>query len=325
MKKKKLVVLFTCVGRRVSLIRGFKKVSGRLGREVVIVGTDTTEYSPALQCCDRKFIVKPVDHRDYGREVTEIIRQEKVDLLVPTVDLDLLNWSRRREQFSQLGCTALISSPKVVKVCQDKRQTYSFLKQYGFDTPETVSAGQALKRQRQKYPYFLKPWDGHASRGNQIVHDKEALRFYARRIPNCIVQEYIDGDEYTVDVLVDFQGKVRCVVPRRRIATRAGEVSKGQTVKKPEIIEQSKRLVETLGAGPGVITIQCFLTRQKQVKFIEINPRFGGGVPLSIKAGANFPLWILQLWLGQNPRIPMTGWRDGLIMLRYDDAVWWEK
>ena len=105
------------------------------------------------------------------------------------------------------------------------------------------------------------------------------------------------------------------------------------------MIEQSKMLVESLGAGPGVITIQCFLTKSKikskitdrgpagteQIIFIEINPRFGGGIPLSIKAGANFPLWILRLWLGQKPRIRQTGWRDGLTMLRYDEAVWFEK
>jgi len=319
---KKIVILFTCVGRRVSLLRSFRQACRRLGHEAVIIGTDTTEYSAALQCCDRRYLVKPVAHRDYGREVMDIVRKEKVDLLVPTVDLDLLVWARRRGRLEKLGCRALISSDRVVHICQDKRLTYSFLKEHGFDTPETVDATQALKRKRHRWPYFLKPWDGHASRGNQVVHKLEDLRFYGRRIPHCLVQEFIHGAEHTVDVLVDFEGAVRCVTPRRRIATRAGEVSKGITVNHPGIIEQSKRLIEVLGAGPGVITIQCFLTEQEHIKFIEINPRFGGGVPLSIKAGADFPRWILQLWLGRRPRIPLTGWRDGLVMLRYDEAVW---
>jgi carbamoyl-phosphate synthase large subunit len=185
-----------------------------------------------------------------------------------------------------------------------------------------MPAAQALRLRRHRFPYFLKPWDGHASKGNAVVRNREELRFYAGRIPNCIVQEFVPGQEYTVDVLVDFAGQVRCVVPRLRIETRTGEVSKGMTVKHPEIIAQSQRLVEELGAGPGVITIQCFLTPDQQIKFIEINPRFGGGVPLSIKAGADFPRWLLQLWLGQAPRIPLTGWRDGLVMLRYDEAIW---
>ena len=329
---KKIVILFPCIGRRVSLLRSFRRACRRLGREAVIVGTDTTENSAALQCCDRKYIVRPVHHRGYGREVTEIVRRENVDLLVPTVDLDLPVWARGRGKLAQMGCTALISSPQVVQICQDKRKTFTFLKEHGFETPDTTIAAPALRRKRHHFPYFLKPWDGHASRGSMIVRNLEELKFYTKRIPNCLVQEFIDGQEHTVDVLVDFDGAVRCVVPRLRIETRGGEVSKGKTVKHNGIIEQSKKLIETLKAGPGVITIQCFLTKPKKtgrtttgterIIFIEINPRFGGGVPLSIKAGANFPLWILQLWLGQKTRIRRTGWRDGLTMLRYDEAVW---
>jgi carbamoyl-phosphate synthase large subunit len=87
-------------------------------------------------------------------------------------------------------------------------------------------------------------------------------------------------------------------------------------------MSQAARLVETLRAGPGVITLQLFITDDGHVKFIEINPRFGGGVPLSIKAGADFPKWILRELLGQKPRIRFDGFTDKLIMLRYDGEVW---
>ena len=87
-------------------------------------------------------------------------------------------------------------------------------------------------------------------------------------------------------------------------------------------MSEAARLVETLGAGPGVITLQLFLTADDKVKFIEINPRFGGGVPLSIKAGANFPKWILQELLGRKTNIRFDGFKDNLIMLRYDGEVW---
>ncbi len=305
-------------------MKAFRRACMRLGYRCNIIGTDTTELSAALQCCDRKYIVEPVTHRNYASRVMGIAEKEKVDLFIPTVDLDLHIWAQRRKKLSNMGCSCLISSPRVIKITQDKRLCYDFLCRNGFDTPETTTAAELLRQKnpRIKPPYFLKPWDGHASRGSVAAYSVEELKFYAGRIPNCLVQELIVGKEHTVDVLVDFEGKVRCVVPRRREEVRAGEVSKGVTVKHPEIMQQSKRLVEKLGAGPGVITIQCFLTRDEQVKFIEINPRFGGGVPLSIKAGANFPLWILQLWQGQKPDIKLDGWRDGLVMLRYDDEVW---
>ena len=210
MKRKKIVILFTCLGRRVSLLRSFQKASSRLGIESVIIGTDTDENSPALQCCDRKYLVKPVSHRDYAGEVVEIVRKEKADLLIPTIDLDLSIWARRRGKLEEMGCTALVSSPRVIGICQDKRETFRFLKKHGFDTANTISVDQALKLKRCRFPYFLKPWDGHASRSNRVVRDREELKFYSKRIPNCLIQDYINGDEHTVDVLVDFEG-AKCI------------------------------------------------------------------------------------------------------------------
>ena len=154
------------------------------------------------------------------------------------------------------------------------------------------------------------------------MNNRQELLFYAKRIPNAICQEFIEGTEHTCDVYVDFDMKVRCVVPRRRIEVRAGEISKGQVVKHPHIMREAARLVQTLRAGPGVITLQLFLTKNDEVKFIEINPRFGGGVPLSIRAGADFPKWILQELLGRKTNIRFDGFKDKLVMLRYDGEVW---
>ena len=78
-----------------------------------------------------------------------------------------------------------------------------------------------------------------------------------------------------------------------------------------------------MSAGPAVITVQLIKNGGNKIHIIEINPRFGGGVPLSIKAGANFPKWILQQLIGVKPRIKMDGFKDELIMLRYDSEVWY--
>lgn len=322
---KRVIILFPCVGRRVALAQAFRRAARRLGLRSVLVGTDVTEDCPALQCCDRQHLVKPVTHRDYPRQVSEIVRQEQADLLVPTVDLDLMIWARRRKQLADVGCTAVVSTPAVVRKCQDKRLMFTFFREHGFDTPLTWTPQEALDYRGLKFPCFLKSWDGHASLGNEVANDRGELRFYTRKVPNCIVQEFIKGQEHTVDVFVDFDGRVRCLVPRRRLAVRAGEVSKGVTIRHAAIMAQTKRLIETLRAGPGVITVQCFLTSDEQVKFIEVNPRFGGGAPLSIKAGADFPRWLLALWLGREPHIAPEQWREGLTMLRYDDAVWLQK
>lgn len=317
-----LVVLFTCIGRRVSLLNSFRRAAKQLKIKASFFGTDTTELTPALQLCDKAFLVKPVTHKGYITQLLSIVKANKVKLLVPTVDLDLKVLARNKTKFADMGCCVLVSNPDVVDICQDKRKTYRFLIRNGFDTPLTLSIRTALSKKKLNWPCFLKPWDGYASRGNALVKNRKELAFFAKRIPNPICQEFVEGTEHTCDVYVDFNLKVRCVVPRKRIEVRAGEVSKGQIVKHPAIMKQSAKLVEALGAGPGVVTLQLFLTRDKKLKFIEINPRFGGGAPLSIKAGANFPKWILQGLLHRKANIRFDGFKDKLTMLRYDDEVW---
>jgi len=317
-------ILFTCIGRRVSLLNSFRRAARQLKINTSLLGTDTTALSSALQLCDKGFLVKPITHAGYIKQLLTIVKTNRVKLLVPTVDLDLKLLAQNKPKFAAMGCCVLVSTPEVVDICQDKRKTYSFLIKNGFDTPATMSVRAALSKKKLNWPCFLKPWDGYASRGNAPVNNRKELLFFAGRIPNCIVQEFIEGTEHTCDVYVDFCLKVRCVVPRKRIEVRAGEVSKSQVVKHPAIMREAARLVEKLGAGPGVITLQLFLTGDDKVKFIEINPRFGGGVPLSIKAGANFPKWILQELLASKVNIRFDGFKDNLVMLRYDDEVWIE-
>jgi carbamoyl-phosphate synthase large subunit len=320
--KKNLNILFTCIGRRVSLQRAFRAAAKSLGLNCSIFGTETTELSSALQLCDKAFVVHPVTHRQYIPQLLAIVKSHHIGLLVPTVDLDLKVLAANRQKFEALGCRVLVSKLSVINICQDKRKTYRFLIENGFDSPLTLSPREILSKRRFNGPYFMKPWDGYAGRGNAVIEDRRDLEFYTEKIPNPICQELVRGQEVTCDAYVDFDMKVRCIVPRLRLEVRSGEVSKARIVKNKRIMKLTKSLVEKLGAGPGVITIQLFRTSDKKIKFIEINPRFGGGVPLSIKAGANFPKWILQQLTGRKPRIIFDGFEDGLTMLRYDAEVW---
>ena len=331
MKKEKLKsqnivnILFTCIGRRVSLLESFRKAAKGLRIKARFLGTDTTRLSAALQLCDKRFLVKPINDAGYIKQLLSIVESSKVRLLVPTIDTELKILAQNQKKFAKLGCRVLVSSEEVIDICQDKRQTYRFLIKNGFETPITMSAGSALSKSNLTWPCLLKPWDGSAGKDIFIVKNRQELAFYTRKIKNAICQEYIEGEEYTCDVYVDFEKNVRCAIPRKRLEVRAGEVSKSRIIKNTNIMNQAVKLVELLGAGPGVITLQLFLTKKQKLKFTEINPRFGGGAPLSIRAGANFPKWILQEFLGKQPKIEFDDFTDGLIMLRYDSEVWIDK
>jgi carbamoyl-phosphate synthase large subunit len=69
--------------------------------------------------------------------------------------------------------------------------------------------------------------------------------------------------------------------------------------------------------------VQFFATGRDaaSIRVIEINTRYGGGYPLSWEAGARYPRWTLEELLGQPTTAAPDQWRDGLTMLRYDDAV----
>jgi len=317
-----ICVLFTCIGRRVSLLKSFRRAAKQLKLRASFLGTDITELSPALQLCDKRFLVRPISHPRYISDLLRVVKAENVDLIVPTIDTDLLLLAENKAGFEKLGCRVLVSSPKVIQICQDKRMTYRFLLKNGFDGPATMAVQTALAKKGLSWPVIAKPWDGAAAKGVIIVNDRRELRILSKHIPNCIVQELVRGTEYTCDVFVDFDMEVRCVVPRKRIEVRAGEVSKGQVVRDDRLMSLAADVISALNAGPGVITLQCFLEADGAIKVTEINPRFGGGAPLAIKAGANFPKWILQELVARKPRIRFDGFKDGLTMLRYDAEVW---
>ena len=238
-------ILFTCIGRRVSLLNSFREAAKQLKINSVFLGTETSELSPALELCDKKFIVKPIDHPEYLKQLLQIVKSEKVKLIIPTIDTDLLLLAKNKSRFEALNCRVLVSYTQVVEICQDKRKTHRFLVKNNFNAADTMSIRTALAKKNLKYPCFLKPWDGYASRGNTIVKNRKELLFFGRRIPNAICQEFIKGIEHTCDVYVDFDMKVRCVVQRKRIEVRAGEVSKAQIVTNSQITCQAKRLLET--------------------------------------------------------------------------------
>ncbi|GAB6155703.1 ATP-grasp domain-containing protein [Desulfosporosinus burensis] len=318
-------ILFTSAGRRVALVRHFKKILNELRIVGKVVVADLQSNAPTRFIADGSVLVPPVANPSYVESILRACKDYNIQMVVPLIDPELGVLAEHKEQFRKMGVRLLVSSKQVNDICFDKRNTSRFLQSIGVETPRISDANRILEDNEGSYPYFVKPACGSGSIGATRVNNRAELEFYMKHVPEAIIQEFVPGEEYTIDVLVDFEGKVRCAVPRLRIETRAGEVSKGMTVKDPEIIEQSIKIVSALPGALGCITLQCIRTVDNQLKFIEINPRFGGGFPLAIEAGADFPKWIIQLLRGSKVNIEIDEWDDGIVMLRYDDAVFVRK
>lgn len=318
-------LLFTCAGRRIELIQAFLRAARALGLRPVIHAADAQTCFSAACVADHAHQAPPVASTDYIPALGRIVRRHRIDLLIPLLDSELLKLARAREAFARLGCGILISSPRVVRTCRDKRVMFNFLVQHGIDTPQTWSPEQITHRRRHRFPYFLKPWAGSASKGSFIIRNRTDLEVLLPRVPDAIIQEFVPGTEYTLDVYAGYDGRPRCVVPRQRLEVRGGEVTKARTVRHAGIIEVGRRVVEALDDCVGLITVQLILTPQGRIRVIEVNPRFGGGVPLAIHAGADFPRWLLAEWLGRRPRIRLDHFRDGVTMLRYHQSFFLER
>ncbi len=315
-------VLFTCVGRRVELMQAFRAAAARLGLTLKVAAVDADPTAPALAYADVKRLLPRATDPDYIPALAAFARQTQARLLIPTTDTDLLALSAARADFERDGCLPLIGAPEVVRVCRDKLLTFDLLRAAGIDTPATYTPAQIRAEAQPRFPLFIKPRTGSASIWVHKINDAEELAFYLQRVNDPIVQEFVVGIEHTLDVYVGLSGAPRCVVPRARWQVRAGEVSKGVVVKHHGVMAAGRRVVEKLGDSlRGLVTLQCILTPDDRIRFIEINPRFGGGAPLSIAAGADFPRWLLEELHGRAPAIALDGFRHGIAMLRYDWSV----
>lgn len=324
-KKRELRILFTCVGRRVELLNAFRRAGSKLRIKLTVHGADASWRAPALHRVDRAHIVPAINSRRYIDALCALVEKHRIDMLIPLLDLELIPLSASIDQFTELGCRAVVSSERVVRICRDKIATFEALSQAGIDTPRTWCWEELLKQKTRSFPYFMKPRAGSAAKGNYLIRNLDELRTFGPLVAEPIVQEFVKGVEHTLDVYTGLDGVPRCAIPRRRLEVRSGEVSKALVVKDPAVMDIGLRVAEALGQCRGVVTVQCMITPRGRIRVIEINPRFGGGAPLAIHAGADMPRWLMMEQLGRTPRISKTGFRDDVAMLRYDDSVFMER
>jgi carbamoyl-phosphate synthase large subunit len=309
-------ILFTSVGRRVELIQAFRQAAEKLNIKLEIYGADITNTAPALFFCDHIVVVPRIKDADYIPTLQRICNEDKIDALIPTIDTDLLLLAEHRDQFGDTK--VMVSKPDKVRICRDKRFTADYFQSVGLLSPRPVDDWQEYK---EGYPAFIKPKDGSSSILAYKVENENELKAYAEQVPDYIIQPFIDGTEYTVDIFCDFEGNPIFITPRIRLAVRAGEVLKTKIAQDEMIIEEMKKLVGDYKPC-GQITVQ--MIREKSTGddyYIEINPRFGGGAPLSIKAGADSAEALLRLVRGEEIGYMNGAAESGAVFSRFDQSV----
>lgn len=318
-------ILFTSIGRRVELVQAFYKAAENMGIDLQIIGADITLSAPALQFCDKIKIVCKIRDINYIPQLIEICQEEKVDCLIPTIDTDLLLLAENKERFEAIGTKVLISKIEKVKLCRDKNLTSEYFSSLGLKSPLPINSvekyEEALQNGSVSFPAFIKPKDGSSSINAYKTENLDDLKLYADKIGDYIIQPFISGKEYTIDIFCDYEGNPVYITPRERMAVRAGEVLKTKIVQDEVMIAEMKTLIADYKPC-GQITVQLIRDENTgENYYIEINPRFGGGAPLSIKAGADSAAAILKMLNGEKMTYQSMAAENGAVYSRFDQSV----
>ncbi len=313
-------VLITAGSRRVPLVQCFRTALRSLGLPGAVIVTDVNPLSPAVHVADRAYRVPMSSDPIYIEEILAICESERVRLVVPTIDDELPIFAAAREAFDAQGVMVACSSEPANTLCNDKLATCRHLRAAGVSAAMSWSGGDVPAD--AALPLFIKPRAGRGAVGAFAVRSARELDFFLEYVPDPIVQEYLEGPEFTLDVLCGRDGRPLSIVPRERVVIRSGVIDRGRTVNDPSLMALAEDVCRAIQFF-GPVNIQCRMRGAEPVIF-EINPRFSGGIPLTIQAGADFPQMLVRLALGRHVPPQIGAFRDQLWMTSFETSFFLE-
>lgn len=275
-----------------------------------IFAIDCNQYASGLYLADKYFVVPPASSNLYIPKIVELVKKYKIDLIIPTVDEELLVLCLN---LGKIPCQVVLSPLSTIVLCQDKLNTIEELKDT-IPTPEVY-----LELKDIKYPAMIKPKNSRGSRDIFLVQNqneaKAIYKYLASKLYSpwdLLFQEYLPGDEYTVDLICDKKNKPLVIVPRLRLATKGGISTIGKTVKDSQIIKLVEKIVSKIPFY-GPVNIQFKKDRLGKIRFQEINPRLSGGLPITYQSGVNIPLLTVKTAFSQEIDPQELVWQETFV------------
>jgi carbamoyl-phosphate synthase large subunit len=300
-------VLFTCAGQRVDIVAAFRRTG------VTTIASDLDRLAPALYQADLMALVPPIDDPGYVAALAALVAEHDVRLVVPLTDLDQEILSRSRGALAP--ALVLAPPPDVCRTMGDKYLAHVFFEQHGISSPRTWLPGDVPSNAR--YPLLVKVREGFGSRHIYRAAGERELEFFlGYTTVDSMVQELCVGEEFSIDVFCDLDGRCLNAIPRTMIQSKGGESIKGMSLKDEELIAYGARVAETIGiVGPA--NVQCFREPDGSLPITDVNPRFGGAFPLPLAAGSRYPELALALARGERPEPQLGAFREGVLMTRF--------
>jgi carbamoyl-phosphate synthase large subunit len=299
-------VLFTCAGQRVDIVDAFNRAGA------TTVATDANPLAPALYSAGHRVLVPRIDDESYVPALRALVDEHGVQLIVPLTDLDQAILAESRDE---LGALVLLPDAETVERLADKYLAHVLFEERGIASPPTWLPNGVPED--ASFPLLVKARHGFGSRHIYRAEDRAQLGFFLGYTPvDSIVQACLGGEEFSIDVFCDLEGRCLNAIPRTMIESKGGESIKGMTIRDERLIELARDVAEKLRlVGPA--NIQCFREDDGSHYVTDINTRFGGGFPLPLAAGSRYPELALALARGERPEPRLGDFREGIVMTRF--------
>lgn len=288
-------------------------------RECYVVATDMNKNSSGFFLADKSYVVPAGNSINFENKIRKIILKNSINIVISVVDEEL-------EIFSKLSkiLNFICIQPKIsfVKNCLDK---YKFskllnkLKLENLNTKQLSFFADKKNENKIKFPIILKPRFGRGSRGVHLINSQNDLKKIVKNIKNnydqWIVQDYIDGDEYTVSVVAHSNGFDFAVIPKL-IILKEGITKIAITKKQKEIYKICSKIVKSINPK-GPFNVQCRINnKNKKVYIFEINPRFSTSTTLTIASGIDEINLLIDIELGVKKKLANLKWKENVKMIR---------
>jgi carbamoyl-phosphate synthase large subunit len=280
------------------------------------VAADACRSAVGLRLADDGAVVPLAEHPDFVAEICELGRRSSANVLISTVSEEMTSLARASAELDAAGLRHWLPPPETVEICRDKWRFALACRAAGVPIPTTgLSRPDGVPG-----PWVVKPRYGRGSRDVYWVDEDEDFSWPLRRVADPLWQTRLAGREFTVDVLVARDGTVAAAVPRWRSEVKSGISTKGVTFVDDILAAKVGDVVAAIGIR-AVANVQGFMTLADGPVFTEVNPRFSGGLPLSLAAGADLVGEYLSELLGGPLRPERLTFQPGVSMTRHFDEV----
>ena len=306
-------ILISSVGRRGYLAKEFKK------QNVQVVGTSNTDWTVGFNECDEKIIMPNINSKEYLPFLLKLCKEKNITAIFSVFDMDIDELTKYRKEFESNDIIAFIPTKEVSEICFDKLKTYQFLLKNNLETLLTFDdldeAKKAIQNNTLKYPLMVKPKKGFGSASLFVARNEKELEVFFHYNADMIIQEMSSGEEYSFDILYSLESEVVDVYCKKKIQMRSGETDKAIMINDKKLIEFGFNFAK-LFKNVGPMDVDFFVEKNGDIRILEVNPRFGGGYPISHNAGADFPKKMIEMLNGKKHHFEFPTYESNIIMMK---------